>query len=135
MVLSALTRERFRAPANSSHAPLKQVNKMRRVLVIENQRLLGAGIENLLRREADLQVIGLMLEDETALLHAIDCSGADVVVLDEATTDSAELFALLACHPKLRVLLVSADDGLVGTYETRQVMVTQATELVALINR
>jgi DNA-binding NarL/FixJ family response regulator len=108
---------------------------MQCVLVIQNERLLGAGIENLLRREVDLQVIGATVEDEGALLRAISCARADVVVLDEATTDSTRLLAVLDNHPQLRVLIVSADGSLVRTYEARQVIVTQATELVALIKR
>lgn len=106
---------------------------MRRVLVIENQRLLGAGIERLLRREADLQVVGVMPENQGALLQAIGYSHADVVILDASATDAAGLLALLEQYPGLRLVLVSADDGLVRTYEAHQVIVTQATELVALI--
>ena len=106
---------------------------MRRVLVIENQQLLGAAIEILLRREVDLQVVGATPENEGALLQAVRCSHADVIVLDEFTTDSTRLLALLEHHPGLRIVLVSALDGLVHTYEARQAMVTQATELVALI--
>jgi DNA-binding NarL/FixJ family response regulator len=106
---------------------------MQHVLVIENERLLGAGIENLLRREVDLQVTGVTVEDESALLQAISRAGADVVVLDEATTDATSLLAILENHPRLRVLVVSADGDLVRMYDARQVTVTQATELVALI--
>lgn len=104
-----------------------------RVLVVENQRLLGAGIEILLSREAGLQVIGVTPEDEVALRQAISRSQPDVVVLDEATTDSTRLWALLQDHPELRVVVVSADDGLVRTYEKRQVIVTRAADLTALV--
>ncbi len=106
---------------------------MRCVLVVENHQLLGAGIEKLLRREADLLVLGLAPENEGALLLAISQSRPDVVVLDEATTDAIKLVALLEHHPNLRVVVVGADDEVVRTYESRQVAVTQTTELVSLI--
>jgi DNA-binding NarL/FixJ family response regulator len=106
---------------------------MRRVLVSENQRLLGAGIENLLRREHDLLVMGVALEGQEALRRAIDRSQPDVVVLDEATIDAAGLLELLEYYPRLRVVLVSADGSLVHTYKAQQVVVTQATELVDLV--
>ncbi len=106
---------------------------MRRVLVIENQRLLGAGIENLLRREAGLHVVGVTQDNQGALLQAIGCSRANVVVLDKSMIDPTRLIALLEHHPGLRVVSVSADNGLVRTYEAQQVIVTQVSELVALI--
>ncbi len=103
------------------------------VLVIENQQLLGAAIEILLRRDVDLQVVGATPENEGALLQAVRCSHADVIVLDEFTTDSTRLLTLLEHHPGLRIVIVSADDGLVRMYEARQVIVKKANELVALI--
>jgi len=106
---------------------------MRRVLVGENQRLLGAGIENLLRREADLLVTGITLASTEALLQAIDRSHPDVVVLDESAIDATRLLDVLENRPTLRVLLVSEEDGLVRTYEARQVFVRRATELVDLV--
>jgi DNA-binding NarL/FixJ family response regulator len=106
---------------------------MRRVLVVGNQRLLGAGIERLLRREADLQIVGITLENQGELSWEIGSCHADVVVLDESMADPNKLIALLKDHPGLRVLIVRAEDGLVRVYETQQVFVTQATELVALI--
>lgn len=106
---------------------------MRCVLVSENQRLLGAGIENLLRREADLLVTGITLGSQEALLQAIDRTHPDVVVLDGSTIDATRLLGLLENRPRLRVVLVSADDGLVRTYEAQQVVVTRATELVDLV--
>jgi len=101
--------------------------------VIENHRLLGAGIERLLRREADLQVVGATPENQGALLQAIGHTRADVVILDASATDAAGLLALLELYPGLRLVLVRVDDGLVRTYEARQVIVTQATELVNLV--
>jgi DNA-binding NarL/FixJ family response regulator len=106
---------------------------MRRVLVSENQRLLGAGLENLLRREDDLLVMGVALESQEALRQAIDRSQPDVVVLDGATIDAVGLLELLENYPKLRVVLVSADGSLVRTYKAQQVVVTRATELVDLV--
>jgi DNA-binding NarL/FixJ family response regulator len=106
---------------------------MWRVLVIENQRLLGAGIETLLRRDVDLDVLGVTPESESGLLRDINRFQADVVIFDEAMIDSTGLLNLLEHYPTLRVVLVNADDGLVRTFDARQFNVVQATELVALI--
>jgi hypothetical protein len=120
-------------PASLTDKPNSLPTGVWRVLVVENQRLLGAGIEILLSREAGLQVIGVTPEDEVALRQAISRSQPDVVVLDGATTDSARLWALFQDYPELRVVVVSADDGLVRTYEKRQVIVTRAADLAVLV--
>jgi hypothetical protein len=118
------------SPFNASQ---DQMMTMRRVLVVEHQRLLGAGIENMLRRDVDLEVLGVTPESEQALLRIIDRFQADVVIFDEAMIDSTRLLNLLEHYPMLRVLLVNADDGLVRTFDTRQFNVVQGAELAALI--
>jgi DNA-binding NarL/FixJ family response regulator len=112
-----------------------RMTTMRRVLVVEHQRLLGAGIENMLRSDVDLEVLGVTPESESALLRVINRFQADVVIFDEAMIDSTRLLDLLEHYPALRVVLVNADDGLVRTFDIRQSNVAQATELVALIKR
>ncbi len=108
---------------------------MRRVLVIENQQLLGAGIENLLRREVDLNVLGITPKDEKTLLDTMHRYRPDVVVLDEASTDATRLSALLQDSPELLLVVVSADDHLVRLYESRNVTIVEAAELADLIRR
>ena len=109
--------------------------RTRHVLVVENQQLLGAGIERLLRREADLRVTGVMADDEAAYLQEIDDSRPDVVVLDAAAADSDQLCKIIQDSCQVQVVEVSADKGLVWIYEKRQVVVKHAAELAALIRQ
>jgi len=102
---------------------------------MENQQLLGAGIERLLRREPDLRVTGVMVDDEAALLEQIDDSRPDVVVLDAAAGDSDQLCKIIQDRCQVQVVEVSADKGLVWIYEKRQVVVEHAAELAALIRQ
>jgi hypothetical protein len=87
----------------------------------------------MLRREADLMILGVMPQDEQELCRAINSFRADVVVLDEATAGAVGFQALAEDCDALRVLVVSADDDLVHIYEARQVALTQGSELVDLI--
>lgn len=108
---------------------------MQRVLIVEHQLLLGAGVQSLLTGEADLDVIGISPADQLELVQEIRRFRPDVVVLDEVTylANPTKLLVFLKNHPKLRVVVVSANDNLVCIYNKQQVLVTRATDLINII--
>ena len=57
---------------------------MRRVLVIECGSLVEKGVERILMRAADTDVVGVAWEDESTLLEQVLETHPDVVVLNEA---------------------------------------------------
>jgi hypothetical protein len=120
-----------RAAINLTEDGRNGATAVRRVFVIDNTTLLGAGISSLLTHEPDLHVSGMTPEDDAAVLEELDRFEPDVVVLDEATTDANRLCGLLRGVPQLRVVVVSADDDVVQVYEQRRVTVTKAAELMA----
>jgi len=107
---------------------------MQRVLIVENESLLGAGIEHLLAHEPDLNVVGIARADEAVLLEEIKLSQPDIVILDRATclTNAMKLLAHLQDCPKLRVIVVSANDNVVQIFDKQQVLVNQTTDLASL---
>lgn len=108
---------------------------MQRVLIVQNDLLLGAGVESLLGCQPDFTVIGVSFSDEIALMTQIKQLQPHIIVLDKATplNTSLKLLADLLDHPKWRVVVVSANDNLVVVYDKQQVLATQATDLVSLI--
>jgi len=109
-----------------------QMNKRRRVLVIENQRLVGAGIQHLLTAEADLEVAGVTLEDDAALVEEINRFLPDWVVLDQTATNANQLCRLLQDCIELHVVVVSVNDDVIRIYEKRRIASAKATDLAAL---
>lgn len=105
------------------------------VLVVENETLLGAGIECMLAAETDLDVIGVMPPDVNGLLDAIRCYQPDVVILDEASplAQFTRLLAQLPDFPSSRILIVSADDDRVQVFDRQQVLVTPTNSLATII--
>jgi DNA-binding NarL/FixJ family response regulator len=108
---------------------------VQRVLIVQNDLLLGAGVESLLGCQPDFTVIGVSFSDEIALMTQIKQLQPHIIVLDKATplNTSLKLLADLLDHPKWRVVVVSANDNLVVVYDKQQVLATQATDLVSLI--
>jgi chemotaxis response regulator CheB len=109
-----------------------------RVLVVENQLLLGAGLQSLLADKADLDVIGISPGDGEELVREIRRIQPDVILLnaDSHLADPVELLALLSHDPGLRVLAFNANNHLVRIHTKQgalEVLVERTPQLVHLI--
>jgi DNA-binding NarL/FixJ family response regulator len=106
-----------------------------RVLVVDNGRLLGAGIESLLGVEIDLEVIGVSSDSRAGLIEEIRRFQPGVIVLDKDTylTDPTSLLISLEDYSEVRVVQVSANSDLVCIYDKEQVLLTQGADLIKII--
>ena len=107
----------------------------RRILVIENDLLLGGGVENLLLQEIGLDVIGISPRDEEELIRQIRSLQPNVVILDEATylTNSVRLLAMLGHHHSLRLVIINANNDLVHVYHKYDVVLHQISDLIEVL--
>lgn len=108
---------------------------MLRVLVVENQLLLGAGIQKFLSDEADFEVIGSSPSDQLDLVREIRQLRPDVVFLDidSRLADAIDLLNFLEDFPDLRVILVSTDHDRIQIYTRREVLIHHPTDLFGII--
>ena len=108
---------------------------LRRVLIVENSLLLGAGVQSLLAGQADLDVIGISPKDQAELIQEIERFRPEVVVLDEVTplADTARVLTFLEVCPELRVVVLSANSNLVRLYHKQRILVTQASDLITVL--
>ena len=106
-----------------------------RVLIVQNELLLGAGLQALLAHETDLEVIGISPHDQAELAQDIRQIRPDIVFLDEDSylVDAGELLILLQDLPKLRVMVINTNDNLLHIYDVQQVMILSTTQLINLI--
>jgi DNA-binding NarL/FixJ family response regulator len=107
-----------------------------RVLVAENRSALGAGIQSLLAGRDDMEVVGIAPRDFAELTREIRRVRPDVVILEAGVMDVADAFNLvmfLRDYPRMRVMVVSADDDLVYIFDTDQMVVTRADDLINFI--
>ena len=116
---------------------LTRENTVRRVLIVENDLLLGAGIERLLSKNANIELLGLASARDIDFAKHINQFKPDVIVLDEASylASSIRPLTLLKNCPSLRVVMVNTNDTLVHIYDKQQIRVTQTTELVNVVRR
>ncbi len=108
---------------------------MLRVLIVENQLLLGAGLQKLLSDQADLEVIGISPCSQLKLVQEIRQIQPDVVFLDNDShlTDAIDLLNFLEKIPRLRVIVVSADHDRVQIYNKHQIQLSHPTDLFKII--
>lgn len=109
-----------------------QSGSKQRVLVIENDLLLGASIESLLVQEPTLEVIGFSPRNKKDLIDKILLLQPAVVILDEAThsNHSIWLLAMLKKHQDLRLIIVNADKNFIQVYHKQNVFLTQGSDLI-----
>ena len=108
------------------------------VLIVENQLLLGAGLQSLLTNKTNLTVTGISPGDHEELVREIRRIQPDVILLDADSrlANPAELLALLGNDPAARVLAFNANDHLVRIYTNQQVLeefVERMPQLVDII--
>jgi chemotaxis response regulator CheB len=106
-----------------------------RILIVDNESLLGAGVERLLSAEASFSVVGAILPDGVTLLEIVKSLRPDIVILDETylLTLSLRVLAEFLDIPHLRVITVNANDDRVQMYYKQQSQITQGADLIHFI--
>jgi len=110
---------------------------VRRVLIVENQTLLGAGVHSLVGDETGLEVRGVSPHDRAELIRDIQSFQPDIVILNKASQLMAplNLLAALEDHSRLQLIVVSADDNRVCIYDKRQLLVKRAADVIDIIRK
>lgn len=108
---------------------------MPRILIVEDELLLGAGIKSLLTGETDLDLLDSCSGDEAELAEEIRRLQPNVIILDQNSNlvDLGKLMSWLDGYPELRVVLVNANLDLVEIYDKRQVVITQVADFIATV--
>ena len=110
---------------------------MLRILIVENQLLLGAGLQRLLSDMTDLDVIGVSPRNQLELVQEIRQLQPDIIFLDKDSrlTDAIELLSFLENLPKLRLIVLSASDYQAQIYNKQEIQLCWATDLIGIIRK
>ena len=110
---------------------------MLRILIVENQLLLGAGLQSLLSVEPDLHVIGISPSNQLELVREIRQFRPDIVFLDKDSqlTDAVELLTFLEDFHELQLIEVNANDHLVHIYNMQETRLCRATDVLSILRK
>lgn len=107
-----------------------------RVLIVDNQGIMGAGMEELLSKEPSLEVFGISTASETALVQNISRLQPDTVILtlESKGTTPTRLMELLYDYGRLRIIRVSMNSNIFEIYEKQKIILNSVDTLLSQIN-
>jgi DNA-binding NarL/FixJ family response regulator len=108
---------------------------LKRVLVVQSEHLLGAGILHLLNREMDMHVFNTTCDNPGTLFQQIKDIQPAVLVVEENShlTDHPSFFSLLSGYPDLRVILIDERNNRMQIFNTKEVVIERSTDLLLAI--
>ncbi|HEX9118568.1 MAG TPA: hypothetical protein VGA61_21055 [Anaerolineae bacterium] len=109
--------------------------KHARVLILNGDNLLAAGLQSLLVRDAGIEAAAFTPSGPEDLSAEISRFRPDLILVTcsaEAVSPAA-LLATLADHPAVRMVAVGSDSNIVDLYDRSQVTIKSLADLLALI--
>ncbi|MCI0520542.1 MAG: hypothetical protein L0Z70_09840 [Chloroflexi bacterium] len=116
--------------------PFKGMRRPRRVLVVESELLLSAGLESLLSPCDELEVRGLRFTSECDLMNAVEEYQPDVLILEDRVLGDIASQLVKGEHkgPLMRVVCLNLEDNCLRIYEKRKIMVERSADFLAVVS-
>ncbi len=108
---------------------------MLRVLIIDNDLLVGAVVQMLLAAVASLDIIGISPHAPSDLVQHIDQYQPNVIIVEETSrfVVPIKLYQLFRETPHLRIIVVSANSDMVQIYGKQEILVTDPAQFVNIV--
>ena len=109
---------------------------MKRILVVESDQLLVAGVESLLNGERALKVKRVVIDDEVDLTKEIKIFQPSVLIMDDRLyfAKLPVLFGLIKDYPGMRVIVVNSVENRLHVYDKREILITSINDLLATVH-
>jgi len=108
-----------------------------RVLILQGGSLFDEGLNSLLRRDGNLQILTVELGDAVAFFQEVARLSPEVILLNGAddlkTIKFCDLLNAIPTATHLRLVIVRPDDNVIDVYERRRVVAAQSSDLLAII--
>jgi chemotaxis response regulator CheB len=107
-----------------------------KVLIVNDDRLLGAAIASLLNKESDMELLGVTPTSTPELIATTRKLRPNIIILDNlhpASKHIPQLLTAAADISDLCVIVVNADQNLLTVFSVHQHLVEQWTDLVNVI--
>ncbi len=107
----------------------------RKILVLENEYLLIAGLISLMSNLEGLEVMTTKFTSHNKILKIIDSFRPDAIVMDEERLigSGGTLIAAMKEYPKLRIIVAHWDENQIEVYENHRVEIKAIDDLLAVI--
>lgn len=122
--------------ATSNTTPKTYEKIALKVLIVNDNRLLGAAISSLLSKESDMELFGVAPTSTPELISSIRKLRPDTIILDSlhpASKHIPQLLTSAADISDLCLVVVNADQNQLNVFSVHQRPVEQWTDLVNVI--
>ena len=111
------------------------MSNLLRVLIIDNDLLVGAVVQMLLAAVASLDIIGISPKNPTDLVKHIDHHQPNVIIVEETSrfVVPVKLYQLFRETPHLRIIVVSANNDMVQIYGKQEILVTDPAQFINIV--
>lgn len=108
---------------------------LKRVLVIETEALLSAGLVCLMKAQEGLEVHTVEFQNVSALVEVIQSLNPDVIVIDAnfLADNVYDFLPIWVEFPKVRVVSMSLNDNNLQVYDKRSLQVKQSKDFFSAI--
>ena len=109
---------------------------LKKILILESDLLLNAGVKNLLAGREDLSIHGAICGDLKELNAVIDQFQPDIIISAEnnASVNSNEITNFLKVLPKVKTILINLEDNQVEIFDKRELSVKQLSDFLSALN-
>lgn len=103
-----------------------------RVLVVDNQGIMGAGLEKLLAGDQALEVSGITTRNELILVQEIQRLQPDtiILVLESEIISPCRLLELLQYYGRFRIIMVSINSNNIEVYDRQEIVACNQDSLL-----
>jgi DNA-binding NarL/FixJ family response regulator len=105
-----------------------------RVIILQSDKLLNAGVQSLLSTRPDVEVIGVAHSNES-YASILDRTQPDIVIMDEhmICANVSAYLAILRDYPDLRTIVLRLGDNQMHVYDKRIVEVEHLGDFLELL--
>jgi AmiR/NasT family two-component response regulator len=107
----------------------------KRIVVLESDQLLNAGVQSFLSSLGYQQVHGVATHNEQSMMVAIEQLHPDVIIMDEESREAnlGLLVPYLASDSTIRTIIMNIHNNQISIYEQRQVLVQQLSDFLDVL--
>ena len=107
----------------------------KRIVVLESDQLLNAGVQSFLSSQGYQQVHGVATQDEQDLVDEIEGFRPNVIIMDEQCHAAylSLLMPYLASDSAIRTIILNLHNNQISIFEQRQVLVQQLSDFLDVI--
>jgi chemotaxis response regulator CheB len=108
---------------------------LKKVLILESDLLLNAGLENMLVSQGNLEVHGVMYNNMGELNDAINQIQPDIIIADKEfiSMNSGEVLNILEMRPGVKTILINLEDNQIEVFNKKRIFVTEIGDFLETI--